>query len=377
MKIGIVTFYRVANYGAMLQADSLMNTLERMGHEVVFIRYKFCSPKRLPVWRTLVSRNLKGLKAKLKNFVCHSITDFAASYPQTKYCETIEDVKLATADCDAFIVGSDQMWNPLWCSGASLPLVMLDFAAEGKTRVSYAASFGTKEWREDQNAAEASRMLKKFKAISVREESGVKLVETLSGRTDAKCLLDPTLLQNAAFYNEIIAKSGIRRDKVNEAYVFNYILDEWSNVSEMQTALGVVKDKLNISKVVTDRKYASGLLSLLCRVLGVKGKIKVSEWLEAIAASKFVFTNSFHGMVFSILFHKPFVSVLIKGKMSGMNERALSLLKNIGLEDRAVYSDETEKISSLVDKPINWEEVDSRLDELREVAKEFLGKSIR
>lgn len=66
MKIGIVRFYRVVNYGAMLQAYSLMNTLERMGHEVVFIRYKFCSPKRLPVWRTLVSRNLKGLKSKLK-----------------------------------------------------------------------------------------------------------------------------------------------------------------------------------------------------------------------------------------------------------------------------------------------------------------------
>lgn len=80
--------------------------------------------------------------------------------------------------------------------------------------------------------------------------------------------------------------------------------------------------------------------------------------------------------MFSILFHKPFVSVLIKGKMSGMNERALSLLKNIGLEDCAVCSDETERISSLVDKPINWEEVDSRLNELREVAKEFLGNSL-
>jgi hypothetical protein len=376
MKIGIVTFYRVANYGAMLQAYSLMNTLVRMGHEVVFIRHQRCAPKRLPVGRTLVSRNLKGLKAKLKNFVCHSITDFAASYPQTKYCETIEEVKLVTADCDAFIVGSDQMWNPLWCSGVSLPLVMLDFAAEGKARVSYAASFGTNEWREDQNAADASRMLKKFQAISVREESGVKLVESLSGRTDAKCLIDPTLLQDAKFYNEIIAKSGIRREKCKEQYVFNYILDEWSNVSEMQTAIGVVKDKLNVSKVVTDRKPAPGLMGLLCRVLRVKGKINVPEWLEAIAASHFVFTNSFHGTVFSILFHKPFVSVLIKGKMSGMNERALSLLKNIGLDERAVYSDEIEKISSLVDKPINWDEVNSRLDELREVAKDFLTNSV-
>ena len=65
--------------------------------------------------------------------------------------------------------------------------------------------------------------------------------------------------------------------------------------------------------------------------------------------------------------------MLIKGKMFGMNERALSLLKNIGLEERAVYSDEIEKISSLVDKPINWEAVDSRLDELRNVSKAFLN----
>jgi hypothetical protein len=139
MKIGIVTFYRAANFGAMLQAYSLMNVLERMGHEVVFIRHQRCAPKRPPLWRSLVSRSLKWVKVKFKNYVCHPITDFAASYPPTKYCETIEEVKLATADCDAFIVGSDQMWNPLWCSGASLPLVMLDFAAEGKTRVSYAA----------------------------------------------------------------------------------------------------------------------------------------------------------------------------------------------------------------------------------------------
>ena len=62
--------------------------------------------------------------------------------------------------------------------------------------------------------------------------------------------------------------------------------------------------------------------------------------------------------------------------MSVMNERALSLLKDIGLEDRAVYSNEIEKISSLVDKPINWEEVDSRLDELREKAKAFLNESL-
>jgi hypothetical protein len=176
-----------------------------------------------------------------------------------------------------------------------------------------------------------------------------------------------------AFYNEIIANNKIRRNKCKNPYVFCYIFKEWAHIDEMQAALALVKDKLNVSKVVTDRMYSIGLLGVLGRVLGVKAKIKLPEWLESIASSEFVFTNSFHGTVFSILFHKPFVSVLIKGKMSGMNERAISLLKNIGLGERAVYSDEIEKISSLVDKPINWEAVDSRLDELRNVAKAFLS----
>ena len=376
VKIGIVTFYRVANYGAMLQAYSLQRCLERMGHEVVFIRHTRCAPKRMSLWRSLVSRCPSFIKVKFKNYVCHPITDFAKDYPQTGFCESIEDVKIATKDCDAFIVGSDQMWNPLWCSGTGLALVMLDFASEGKPRISYAASFGTKEWREDQNAAEAGRILKKFKAISVRENSGVELVEKLSGRKDAKCLLDPTLLQTSSFYREIIEKNVPCCKNGKKPYVFRYILDEWSDPKELNAALGVVKEKLNISNVETDRKNAPGILGLICRVLGVKAKIKVPEWLEKIASSEFVFTNSFHGTVFAILFHKPFVSVLIKGKMSGMNERALSLLKFVGMEERAVYSDEIEKIAALVDKSIDWDDVDSRLDSQREMARQFLNEAL-
>lgn len=377
MKIGIVTFYRVANYGAMLQANSLCRYLERMGHEVIFVRHSRCVSTRIPLWRAFVSRSLKGVRIKLKSYVCHPITDFAKDYPQTELCETIDAVKLATKDCDAFIVGSDQMWNPLWCSGVhSLPLVMLDFATEDKIRISYAASFGTKEWREDQNAAEAGRMLKKFRAISVRENSGVELIETLSGRKDAKCLLDPTLLQTSAFYREIIEKNVPCRKNGKKPYVFRYILDEWTDPKELQAALGVAKAKLNITNVETDSKNAPGLLGVICRMLGVKAKITLPEWLEKIVSSEFVFTNSFHGTVFAILFHRPFVSILIKGQMSGMNERALSLLKLVGLEDRAVYSDELEKISALADTPVDWHEVDSRLDRQRDLARQFLDRAL-
>lgn len=376
MKIGIVTFFRVANYGAMLQANSFRRFLESMGHEVVFVSHPRLVASRPGFWRIWVSRHLLGIRNKFKNYVRHSITDFAASYPQTKFCRTMDEVREATADCDAFIVGSDQMWNPLWCSGVSLPLVMLDFAAEGKPRIAYAASFGTTVWREDQNAKLAGELLRKFAAISVREESGISLAHSLSGRDDVVCLLDPTLLHSADFYRKIIADAGVKIPQHDQPTVFRYMLDEWDDEESSQRAFEFVKNKLNLVETDSDRIPVRGLLAPLCKLLGVTSKVSVPEWLAKIAASDFVFTNSFHGTVFAILFHRPFVSILLRGPMSGMNERALSLLKKLGLESRAVYADDKEAIESALVTPIDWERVDAARDSLASDSRRFFLESL-
>ena len=376
MKIGIVTFFRVANYGAMLQANALRRFLESMGHEVVFISHPRVVATKMPLWRVFVSRGLKGVKIKLKNYVRHSITDFAATFPQTKLCRTMDEVRQATADCDAFIVGSDQMWNPMWCSGKHLPLVMLDFAPEGKPRIAYAASFGTTVWREDQNAKQAGELLRKLAKISVREESGVKLANEISGRTDAVQMLDPTLLHSADFYRKIIADAGVEIPKHNRPTVFRYMLDEWDDVSASQKAFEFVKGKLNLKETDSDRIPVRGLLAPLCKHLGVTAKVSVPEWLAKIAASDFVFTNSFHGTVFAILFHKPFVSLLLRGPMSGMNERALSLLKKLGLESHAVYADDQLAIKAAVESKIDWRLVDDILISQRVKAIDFIESAL-
>ena len=366
MKIGIVTFYRVANYGAMLQAYALWQYLAVRGHEVVFIDHPRTSARRMLLWRCLVSRSVKGVIVKLRNYVRFPMTQFAVSYPQTRRCWTLDDVREATADCDAFVVGSDQMWNPKWCSGPSLPFVMLDFAPQGRPRLAYAVSFGTKEWREDQNAAFAGELLRKFAKISVREESGVALVERLSGRADAECLLDPTLLQTADFYRSIfVHQRGNEDETAKGPYVFRYMLDEWDDAAASQKAFAFVQSRLGIQCVETDRAPVRGLLGPLCRVLGVTAKVSVPDWLSKIAHADFVFTNSFHGTVFAILFHKPFVSLLLRGPMSGMNERALSLLAKLGLSDRAVYADELEKCEKTIATPIQWDVVDEILVKLQ------------
>lgn len=373
MKIGIITFWRVANYGAMLQAYALWKYLAARGHEVVFIAHSRVAPKRLPLWRCFVSRRLEGVRVKLKVFVRHSMTAFAADFPQTRFCRTYEDVREATEDCDAFIVGSDQMWNPLWCSGFYLPLVMLDFADQGKLRIAYAASFGTREWREDQDAARAGAFLRKFDKISVREESGVALVKELSGRTDAQCLLDPTLLQTADFYREIMARQQGTHPEGDSPYIFRYMLEEWDDATSSQKAFEIVRSCVGISRVEMDRIPVSGVLGPLYRLLDVTAKIPVADWLWKIAYADFVFTNSFHGTVFAILFHRPFVSLLLRGKMSGMNERSLSLLAKLGLPERAVYAEEPERIKAIVNQPIQWETVEENLRKLRCQADAFFA----
>lgn len=371
MKIGIVTFYRVANYGAMLQAYALRRFLESMGHEVVFVSHPRLVSPRIPLWKCFVSRHVKGLVIKLKCYVRHPMTNFAASYPQTKFCQTMAEVREATADCDAFVVGSDQMWNPMWCSGVHLPLVMLDFAGMGKPRIAYAVSFGTTVWREDQGADLAGELLRKFSRISVREESGVKLANELSGRSDAVHMIDPTLLHSADFYREIISSGSVSLPRRARPTIFRYVLDEWDDPETTQKAFEFVRGKLGFPDADSDRVAVYGLLGPLCKLLGVTAKVPVPQWLAKILASDFVFTNSFHGTVFAILFHRPFISVLLRGSMDGMNERAISLLKKLGLESRAVFADDMEAIEAAILSPIDWQEVDAVLAEAYQMSLSF------
>lgn len=377
MKIGIVTFYRAPNYGAMLQAHALRCFLNAIGHRVVFICHPALVPLRLPLLKCLVSRTIKGLKVKLKNHVCYPMTDFAANYPQTDLCHTLDEVRAATKDCDAFIVGSDQMWNPNGCARSNLRLVMLDFVAEGLPRIAYASSFSATNWREDQNAEFAGDLLRKFAKISVREESGVNLAKDLSGREDIVQMVDPTLLHSANFYRKLIADAGVEIPRHERPTIFRYMLDEWDDAPTSQKAFEFVKRKLNLAEEDSDRIPVRGLLAPICRLLDVMTKVTVPVWLAKIAASDFVFTNSFHGTVFAILFHRPFVSILLHGPMSGMNERALSLLKKFGLESRAAYADDFGSIQKAICSPIDWSQIDALQLASVEDARAFVKECLR
>ena len=131
MKIGILTFFRNPNYGAMLQAYALWRFLQKEGHDVQFIDYDFPNARRIPLWRCFVSRSVSGMRQKLTSYVRFPITAFAETFPRTRLYVSFEDLQNNCPRYDAIVVGSDQMWNPIWCANWAVPLVFLAFAPEG------------------------------------------------------------------------------------------------------------------------------------------------------------------------------------------------------------------------------------------------------
>ena len=120
MKIGVLTFFRNPNYGAMLQSYALWKFIEEKGHEVEFIDYDFANARRPSFLRCLISKTVSGVRTKLSQYVRYEISRFTMDYPKSRLFRSIEDLTENCPKYDCVIVGSDQMWNPLWCADSSL-----------------------------------------------------------------------------------------------------------------------------------------------------------------------------------------------------------------------------------------------------------------
>jgi coenzyme F420-reducing hydrogenase beta subunit len=224
--------------------------------------------------------------------------------------------------CDTFIIGSDQMWHhDLYESFGKISY--LDFINNGQKKLSYATSFGREYWTGNENArAKVAYDLAKFSAVSVRESSGVELCKNLF-QTDAQWVLDPVFLCDNSIYIQLAQKSTL---DISMECLGAYILD-----------ISPVKQEV--------LNYAGNLLGLRLSTISdaakpqyekipeVKYDVCVEDWLKNIIESKFVITDSFHGMCFAILFKKPFIAIANQGR--GV-ERFTSLLKLLHLENRSV-----------------------------------------
>ena len=381
MRIAVLTLRLHTNYGGILQAYALMTVLKRLGHEPILINnqpfkyrsgiskcaeyIKYCInsiQKFILGKRTLEIFYEKRIRKEYET-VYRNARRFTELYiqPHTDIVCTVKEWSQLQSQYqfDAYIVGSDQVWRPLYAKPISR--YFFSFLKEQSVkRIAYAASFGVDTWTFSlKETAQCRSLLAKFDAISVREESGVQLCENYLGQ-HAIHVLDPTMLLNANDYRVLLPQIN------HQGEIFSYILDptNWKSMFQHQFSESL---RLQLFDV-------NGLLdSSPSRIEGVPDRTApVENWLNGFASAKYIITDSFHACVFSILFHVPFW--VCSNEQRGLS-RIKSLLELFGLEERLVQSDF--KLDQLVHATeIDWEHVDAILDQWRKDSIYFLNQNL-
>ncbi len=356
MKIGILTQPLRSNYGGILQNWALQQVLIRLGHEPVTIGYgpytrreRFSMYLRWLAHQILHTPGRKNVyKAGKDDYKFAALTDFCfrniAMTGGKLSCNERDWTKDA---CDAYIVGSDQVWRPCYNHEPSqLEAMFGGFVPEGKPIIAYAASLGADKWEMTVEQTEmASRLVKRFSAISVRENDAVNLLKEKFG-IDSVSVLDPTLLLGAKDYEKLFT---IKQPQAHTLAA--YILD---STDEKITKIKEIAQRLGLRLQMVGEPDPDG----------VKPSIEI--WLAGIASSDYVVTDSFHGTVFSIIFHRPFT--ILKNERRG-SSRINSLLDNLNLTDR---------ISPKADEqPIDWASVDNRLAVWKAESMKFLTYKLK
>ncbi len=193
MKVALLTFQCALSYGAVFQASALCRHLIRAGHDVELVDYRPRELLRPWDWRTARFFGLHP-DTVAKGLLRHRFDSFVSRHLplSPRVYRSFEELKKAPPEADAYICGSDQIWNPDIFGGRLNPAYFLDFAPIGKRRIAYAASLGTDTLREEYHP-ELKRLLTKLDFLSCREAGSAEFLASVSER-DVRAVLDPTLL---------------------------------------------------------------------------------------------------------------------------------------------------------------------------------------
>lgn len=348
MKIAILTLPIYSNYGGLLQAYALQQVLRNWGHEPVTIDYRIGAElgydynhpplrerlrrlgstlKRLTLRHLLrrkvrVFYSLSGKDISQRSFVNFNrfMGERLTFSPEIRSFESLRQWTRQQRP-DLWIVGSDQVWREQY--SPNIRDFFLDFLPRADTTpaISYAASFGVAHgYISPENMPLCRQLLTtRFKAVTVREREAVDIVRRDFGRQDVRQVLDPTLLLTADHYRSLISLADFPQRPTVTAYILDTNSDKEAVLQRVSSRLGA--DVRRISAYPDAENSQPEVMP------------SVSYWLASIAGAEFVITDSFHGMVFSIIFNRPFA--VIPNFSRGL-DRFLSILEPLGLTDRIV-----------------------------------------
>lgn len=388
MKLAIITQPLFDNYGGILQCYALQTILQRMGHEVEVLKRR--GPKeRLSLWLFLL-RCVSVIKCIIRRYILGQkqwaiIKPWATWYvPDKRQRKTSVHRKFLrrfihehihqsspltstddmarwanTHPCDAFVVGSDQVWRGAYNADVTESFCSFLPDTDPRRRIVYAASFGT-EYVDisPEKLPECRRLAQFFSAVSVREQSAIRLAKEALG-IEPQWVLDPTMLLTADDY-----RSLWQHEESQWEGITTYVLDASEEKSQIQQdvaqALSLPVNALLLPPINQDGKPVD--------------MIPVEAWLKAFAQASFVITDSFHGCVFSIIHRKPFIA--IANRERGI-DRFTSLLGYFGLMDRLIFSLEEyqQKRTSLL-TPIDYVPIVQKHEEARAASLTFLREAL-
>lgn len=364
MKIGILTFHGANNYGSVLQAYALATYLNRNGMDAETLDYYFEHDYRqYNLFRTYQYKgNPKAIVADCLSLLPHmkrkrNFEVFRTQYLKlsSKKMSSVEELRQIAPRYDAFICGSDQIWN-LDCTDGVNDAYFLRFVPRGKRKIAYAPSMGSYSLKEkDRELLRES--IADLDAISVREASMLDVISQTNPERGVETVLDPTMLLTADDY-----ECMLKEKTSQERFVFVYILGGSKAYADiLKCAQNMAQQKGCGIRYVIDNKNGG---------LRFNGKddsgCSPGDFLTMIRDAEYVMTNSFHATVFSILFHKNFAA-FNRGKSTS---RITDLLKMLGLE--ACFWSTTRNFH-YVD---SYAEVDAILACEREKSKGFLKRAL-
>lgn len=349
-KIGILTFSfpENRNYGAILQTYALYTFLKKEGYDPYIIDYHQGGSS----WISRRWRKVKDSTRSIGDFKIFHNKHFENKTKRIRFGRELEKLNKTT---DCFIVGSDQVWRYRYTKNRILQY-FFKFVEDNKTKIAYAASFGIDKWNEapEEVTSEVQTLIKRFDVISVRENSGLSICKETFG-VDATHVLDPTLLLDDSDYSNLLESNN-----VEGRYISVMLLDR-------------TPDALNITKAIEEKLGVPGINTngYFKKILGKKVRRynKVGQWLSYLKNADFVVTDSFHCVVFSIIFRKQFICIVNKNR--GLT-RITSLLNMFDIKNRIV----TTNLSDENMEHINYDNIESNIGKQKTISIEYLRNAI-
>lgn len=315
LRVAIITFHRAINYGAVLQTYALSRYLKESGYDVRVLDYRANAIENsykvklgldaYSLKRMLLCPFSEAKKREFYRFVDENI-------PHTRPLYTQDDLRKEAQNFDFIVTGSDQVWNSQWTEGDESYL--LNFCKD-KQKVSYAASIGKSSISEEEQQR-LKRYLQNYRMISVREKTGKDLLDSFLQK-DISVNCDPVALLSKESWMKVATSPKERN------YILVYMLVKSDSLMNAAVEYGkktgkqilFINDNIRKQYPVTYKRY-----------------ISPEEFVGLFSSADCIFTNSFHGTMFSIIFEKE-VHVELQKYEGAPNSRFVDLLENIGMEE--------------------------------------------